>query len=168
MENKQIQLTDSMRYAIQKLRKQYKVNTDVLARKLKKNTSFISYLENGKIDKIDYKILKTIILLITDNDENMASEFLKVILNETIDIEEYRKIQIENQMLRLQAKGKINITDAIVAQILDELKECQTTYDTLKSLDIDKNVIESSYIKIDQKFQQAKRKIIDYINSIEL
>lgn len=123
----QIKVTQSLRDTIKKYRKDIHLRGDSLSRELKKNTSFISQLENGKIETIDLDILNKIfdILFKDDSPESKTKKYNEILqqLQIVLSDEELKK-QEWLTIMDLQYR-MIPIPQSIIDYINDKLQKLQ-------------------------------------------
>lgn len=121
----EIKVTQALRDTIKKYRKEIHLRGDVLSRSLKKNTSFISQLETGKLDTIDSDILNKIFdSLFAHETPEEKNRKISEILNEL-------KLSLSDNELKRQEWMRIMdlqyrlipISDSIIDYINDQLKE---------------------------------------------
>ena len=121
----EIKVTQTLRDTIKKYRKEIHLRGDVLSRSLKKNTSFISQLETGKLDTIDTEILNNIFDILFQNETpEEKNKKISSILNElelTLSDKELKRqewLRIMDLQYRL-----IPIPETIIIYITEQLKE---------------------------------------------
>lgn len=121
----ELKVTQALRETIKKYRKEIHLRGDVLSRTLKKNTSFISQLETGKLQTIDSNILKQIFDELFKNETpEERNRKVSDILNElqlTLSDKEFER-QEWMRVMDLQYR-LIPIPDSIITYITEQLKE---------------------------------------------
>ncbi len=128
-----LDVTTEMSNAIKMCRKKAKIRGDILSKDLKKNTSFISYLENGRINKIDSNLLYNIFEIILPDKEERITTINKLIhdLNFSLSEEEIEK-QEWMKMMDLQYRI-LPIPDNIVTFIESSLRQLELSPEELVS-----------------------------------
>ena len=118
----EINVTDTLRDTIKKYRKEVGLRGDILARALKKNTSYISQLETGKIKTIDTSLLTQIFEEIFKDekttDKNKKIEDILKQLNFSLSDKELKR-QSWMRVMDLQER-LIPISDSIISYIEDK------------------------------------------------
>lgn len=121
----EIKVTQALRDTIKKYRKEIHLRGDVLSRSLKKNTSFISQLETGKLDTIDSEVLNNIFdILFEQETPEEKNKKISTILNElklTLSDKELKR-QEWMRIMDLQYR-LIPIPESIINYINEQLKE---------------------------------------------
>lgn len=129
----EINVTDTLRDTIKKYRKEVGLRGDTLARALKKNTSYISQLETGKIKTIDTSLLTQIFEEIFKDekttDKNKKIEDILKQLNFSLSDKELKR-QSWMRVMDLQER-LIPIPDSIISYIKDKLEKLNLTSEEL-------------------------------------
>ena len=86
-ERQRVSLTEMLRNSIKELRKKYNKRGDVLSKELEKSASYISQLENGKIQEIDFSTLMQIFKTIFNQPDKVFlasfSDYIDSLLKRT-------------------------------------------------------------------------------------
>ena len=123
IKKQKVALTELLRNTIKSLRLTYKKNGVVLSKELGKGASYISQIESGKIQDIEYDMIHTILQHITNMSGKEYADFIKeYILNliKTLTKEEYSdELWIHVYVLQDMS---IDISDDLVELIKTQLE----------------------------------------------
>lgn len=134
----EVNVTPVLRDTIKNYRKELKIRGDELSRNLKKNTSFISQLETGKIETISTNLLYKIFDELFSNDENKNKKIndilkqMKLTLSDK-ELERQKWLTVMDLQYRL-----LPIEESIIEYIESSLKELNINASELTSI-INKN-----------------------------
>lgn len=121
----ELKVTQALRDTIKKYRKEIHLRGDVLSRSLKKNTSFISQLETGKLQTIDSDILNQIFDELFKNETpEEKNKKISGILNELKLTLSDKEFEHQEWMMIMDLQYRlIPIPDSIITYITEQLKE---------------------------------------------
>lgn len=121
----EIKVTQALRDTIKKYRKEIHLRGDVLSRSLKKNTSFISQLETGKLDTIDSEILNNIFDILFEHETpDEKNRKISGILNELKLTLSDKELERQDWMRIMDLQYRlIPIPESIINYIKDQLEE---------------------------------------------
>lgn len=181
----EIKVTQALRDTIKKYRKEIHLRGDVLSRSLKKNTSFISQLETGKLNTIDSEILNNIFDILFEHETpEEKNKKVTSILNElklTLSDKELKR-QEWMRIMDLQYR-LIPIPDSIINYINEQLNELDLLPEDIitranKNEALKKTISEEDYQKMEdnkvyfqrnEDFQRMSIKLnlpIDFLSDI--
>lgn len=123
----EVNVTPVLRDTIKNYRKELKLRGDELSKKLKKNTSFISQLETGKIKTISTNLLYKIFDELFKNDNNKDQKINDTFKQMQLTLSD-KELERQEWMIIMDLQyRKIPITDSIIQYIKTNLEELNIT-----------------------------------------
>lgn len=134
----EVNVTPILRDTIKNYRKELKIRGDELSKKLRKNTSFISQLETGKIETISTSLLYKIFDELFKNDSNKEQKINDTFKQMQLSLSD-KELERQEWMTIMDLQyRKIPITDSIIQFIQNNLQELNITSNDLIDI-INKN-----------------------------
>lgn len=136
----EVDITPALRDVIKTHRKEIKLRGDDLSRKLKKNTSYISQLETGKLKTIDISVLNQIFEELFQNDtvENRNKKISEIYKNLELTLSD-KELKRQEWLTVMDLQYRlIPIPDSLIDYIQTEIKDLNTTPQMLVT-EINKN-----------------------------
>ena len=169
----EVDITPALRDVIKTHRKEIKLRGDDLSRKLKKNTSYISQLETGKLKTIDISVLNQIFEELFQNDtvENRNKKISEIYKNLELTLSD-KELKRQEWLTVMDLQYRlIPIPDSLIDYIQTEIKDLNTTPQMLVT-EINKNIYSIEELNyylynylylVDEEF--FSESLIDYIEN---